>query len=474
MAVISVPADRMGKKLTVCLVFFPRSIYNKLISYVKFKKIFLSLSPRYWYNGGKDPYGKESRKGAVSMQRYDCLVIGAGFAGAVVAGELARAGKKVLVLEKRPHVGGNAYDCLDDAGVLIHKYGPHIFHTNNARVFEYLSQYTDWLDYQHRVVANVPKDGAPRERQEYPVPFNLTSLETAFGPEEGKRLGDKLIAAYGAEKKVTILELRQSRDPEIAALADYVYDHVFVKYTMKQWGQTPEEIDPNTTARVPVFLSRDDRYFQDKYQGMPSDGYTPLVQKILRHPNITLKLSADAKRHLTLGEGELLLDGEVFEGPVVYTGAVDEFFGLKHGRLPYRTLDFQFETWQEETFGKPVPKGRHALTAGEFYQTHATVNYTMDEPYTRITEFKRLTGQDLPGVTTIMKEHSRAYTGAPGEIPYYAIINEENNALYAKYKAEADGYKNLRLLGRLAEYKYYNMDAIIARALALADELLER
>ena len=408
------------------------------------------------------------------MQRYDCLVIGAGFAGATVAGELARAGKKVLVLERRPHVGGNAYDCLDDHGVLIHKYGPHIFHTNDKRVFEYLSQYTDWLDYQHRVVANVPKDGAPRERQEYPVPFNLTSLETAFGPEKGRALGEKLISAYGAEKKVTILELRQSKDPEISALADYVYDHVFVQYTMKQWGQTPEEIDPNTTARVPVFLSRDDRYFQDKYQGMPIEGYTPLFQKLLRYPNITLKLSADARRHLSLEAGKLLLDGEPFDGAVVYTGQADELFDFQFGPLPYRTLDFQFETWQEQLPGKPVPAGRRPLPAGEFYQTHATVNYTMDEPYTRITEFKHLTGQDLPGLTTIMKEHSRSYTGAPGEIPYYAIINEENNALYAKYKAEAERYPNLRLLGRLAEYKYYNMDAIVGRALALADELLGR
>ena len=408
------------------------------------------------------------------MQRYDCLVIGAGFAGATVAGELARAGKKILVLEKRPHVGGNAYDCLDDHGVLIHKYGPHIFHTNDKRVFEYLSQYTDWLDYQHRVVANVPKDGTPQERQEYPVPFNLTSLETAFGPKKGKALGEKLISAYGAEKKVTILELRQSKDPEISALADYVYDHVFVQYTMKQWGQTPEEIDPNTTARVPVFLSRDDRYFQDKYQGMPIEGYTPLFQKLLRHPNITLKLSADARRHLSLEAGKLLLDGEPFDGAVVYTGQADELFDFQFGPLPYRTLDFQFETWQEQLPGKPVPAGRRPLPAGEFYQTHATVNYTMDKPYTRITEFKRLTGQDLPGLTTIMKEHSRSYTGAPGEIPYYAIINEENNALYAKYKAEAERYPNLRLLGRLAEYKYYNMDAIVGRALALADELLGR
>ena len=187
---------------------------------------------------------------------FDALVVGAGFAGAVTARELAERGNlRVLVLERRDHIGGNAYDCLDQAGVLIHQYGPHIFHTNNKRVFDYLSRFTQWRDYQHRVIANIP-DGKTGGRMTYPVPFNLTSLETAFGLEEGRRLGDKLLEAYGPERKVTILELRQSADPEIAALADYVYEHVFVHYTMKQWGQTPEEIDPNTTARVPVFLSR--------------------------------------------------------------------------------------------------------------------------------------------------------------------------------------------------------------------------
>ena len=219
--------------------------------------------------------------------QYDCLVIGAGLAGSVAARELAeRGGKRVLVLERRNHVGGNAYDCFDEAGVLIHQYGPHIFHTNDEAVFRYLCRFTRWRDYQHRVVADLPApDGG---RMQMPVPFNLTSLRKAFGPEEGKRLGEKLIAAYGAEKKVTILELRQNQDPELAKVADYVYEHVFVHYTMKQWGQTPDQIDPNTTARVPVFLSEDDRYFQDEYQGMPLKGYTPLFEAMLDHPNITV------------------------------------------------------------------------------------------------------------------------------------------------------------------------------------------
>ena len=384
-------------------------------------------------------------------QAYDCLVIGAGFAGTVAARELAeRGGRRVLVLERRDHIGGNAYDLPDQAGVLIHQYGPHIFHTSNRRVFDYLSRFTRWRDYQHRVVANV-------HGTEMPVPFNLTSLELAFGKEKAAALEQKLIAAYGAEKKVTILELRQNTDPDIAALADYVYENVFLHYTMKQWDQSPEEIDPNTTARGPVFLSRDDRYFQDPWQGMPLEGYTPLFRRMLDHPNITVELGVDARTRLTLGEHGVELDGAPFTGPVIYSGAVDELFDCRFGRLPYRTLEFRFETY-------PV----------DFWQSHGTVNYTVSEEWTRITEFKYLTGQELPGRTTIAKEISHAYTGAPEETPYYAIISPENNALYQRYRALADGYGSLYLLGRLAEYKYYNMDAIVARALELCDGLIRK
>ena len=384
-------------------------------------------------------------------RQYDILVAGAGYAGAVSARALAEKGKKVLVLERRNHIGGNAYDRPDEHGVLIHQYGPHIFHTNDRKVFDFLSRFTQWRRYQHRVIANIPRDNpevVPAHKKTdgrffFPVPFNLDSLKNAFGMEEGNRLGQKLLDAYPAQSQVTILELRQNPDPEIAAIAGYVYEHVFVHYTMKQWGQTPEEIDPNTTARVPVRLSQDDRYFQDAYQGMPLEGYTKMFERMLDHPNIEVRLGTDARPVLA-----------EFRGPVIYTGQADELFGFKFGPLPYRTLDFKFET---------LPR--------DVCQTHGTVNYTVDEDFTRITEFKHLTGQVLPGVTTIVKEYSRAYTGAEGETPYYAIINPENNALYAKYKAEADKKQQLHLLGRLAEYKYYNMDAIAARALELAERL---
>ena len=382
---------------------------------------------------------------------FDCLVIGSGYAGSVAAREMAeRGGRRVLVLERRGHVGGNAYDCLDEHGILIHKYGPHIFHTSERRVFDYLSRFTGWRDYQHRVVANV-------HGRFLPVPFNLTSLHMAFPEEKAARLEDKLLSAYSANARVTILSLRENTDPELREVADYVYENVFVHYTMKQWGQLPEEIDPATTARVPILLSRDDRYFQDPYQGMPLEGYTPLFQRMLDHPRITVELGVDARERMALEDGVIRLGGEPFAGPVIYTGEVDELFSFRFGHLPYRTLDFDFETLEVDRF-----------------QPTATVNYTVSEDYTRITEYKQLTGQVVPGRTTIMEEYSRAYTGSPGEIPYYAVISPENNALYGRYRDLAGGFSNLHLLGRLAEYKYYNMDAIALRALTLCDGILEQ
>ena len=382
---------------------------------------------------------------------FDCLVIGSGYAGSVAAREMAeRGGRRVLVLERRGHVGGNAYDCLDEHGILIHKYGPHIFHTSERRVFDYLSRFTGWRDYQHRVVANV-------HGRFLPVPFNLTSLHMAFPEEKAARLEDKLLSAYSANARVTILSLRENTDPELREVADYVYENVFVHYTMKQWGQLPEEIDPATTARVPILLSRDDRYFQDPYQGMPLEGYTPLFQRMLDHLRITVELGVDARERMALEDGVIRLDGEPFAGPVIYTGEVDELFSFRFGHLPYRTLDFDFETLEVDRF-----------------QPTATVNYTVSEDYTRITEYKQLTGQVVPGRTTIMEEYSRAYTGSPGEIPYYAVISPENNALYGRYRDLAGGFSNLHLLGRLAEYKYYNMDAIALRALTLCDGILEQ
>lgn len=379
---------------------------------------------------------------------YNSVIIGAGFAGAVVARKLAEKNKKVLVIEKREHIGGNCYDELDENGILIHKYGPHIFHTNDEEVFEFLSKYTEWYNYSHEVVGYV-------HGQYIPIPFNLNTLELVYGKEKAESLKDMLIETYGFDTKVPILELQKSASKEIREIADYVYENVFLRYTMKQWGQKPEEVDASVTARVPVVLSYDNRYFQDKFQGMPLDGYTKLFENLLNHENIEVRLGVDAKDILTMEEGKpIYFEGEEFNGDVIYTGPLDELFGCKYGRLPYRSLEFKFEHFNKDYV---LPKG--------------VVNYTVSEDYTRITEYKYLTGQKKDGSTTIMKEYPMKYEAKEGQIPYYAIMNETNQALYEKYLALVKGHENFHVLGRLAEYKYYNIDAIVGKALALGRTL---
>lgn len=394
---------------------------------------------------------------AINPRRYDAVVIGCGFAGAVVARELAeRGGKRVLMLEKRSHIGGNMFDEVDDAGILVHRYGPHIFHTNNARAFEYVRRFTEWRDYQHEVLSNWYGTYIP-------VPFNKNSMEKVFEPAKAEALIAKLIATFGDERKVTITELRAQNDPELAEVADFVYRNVFLYYTQKQWGLTPDEVDPSVIARVPVFISRDNRYFQDAYQGMPADGYTVLFENMLSHENIDVCLNTEAESVFELVFESAAEDAPItamklkdraIKVPIIYTGPLDELFLTRFGRLPYRTLKFVAESYDFE-----------------HYQPCGTVNYTVTEDYTRITEFKYLTGQVAPN-TTIMKEYSLEYTDKATQIPYYAIINEENNAHYRRYLALTKNLPNFYPLGRLAEYRYYNMDVIIGRALELADRLL--
>ena len=380
---------------------------------------------------------------------YDCIIIGSGIAGAAAARVLAEEqGRNVLVLEKKHHIGGNCYDGKDEYGILVHWYGPHIFHTGNEEVYEWLSRFTDWYAFGHEVVARVGD-------KLLPVPFNLNTLKMVYGEEKAAVLEKKLVDTFGFGARVPILKLREQQDEDLRAIADYVYENVFLRYTMKQWGQTPEEIDPAVTGRVPVVISYDNRYFGDKYQGMPRDGFTPMFEKMLAHPNIEIRTNTNAKDALVISEkeGKVLLEGQEFHGTVIYTGPVDELFDCRFGRLPYRTLRFDFEHYDRPD-----------------YQGHSVVNYTVSEDYTRITEFKYLTGQKADS-TTIVKEYPFAYTGAEGEIPYYAIMNEENNALYQKYADLAAQIPDFHLLGRLAEYKYYNIDAMAAKAIALARSL---
>lgn len=380
---------------------------------------------------------------------YDVIIVGAGTAGCVAAREFAeKQNKKVLVLEKKQHIAGNCYDAKDEHGILIHVYGPHIFHTGKEKVFEYLSRFTDWYFFHHEVVANV--------HGEYlPVPFNLHTLKVVYGEEKAAKLEEKLVSIYGMGNKVPILDLMNHEDEELQMIGKYVYDNVYVYYTMKQWGKKPEEIDPAVTARVPVNISYDNGYFADKYQGVPKDGFTSMFENMLQHENIQVELGVEAQDVLKIVEDQVYFRGEEFKGNVIFTGPIDEFFDCKYGRLPYRTLDFAFEHYEEDDF-----------------QGHAVVNYTVDQDYTRITEYKYLTGQKCKG-TTISKEYPSAYAGEAGQIPYYSIANEENHALYAKYKEEVANVKNFYLLGRLAEYQYYNIDVMVEKAMELAKKLAD-
>lgn len=380
---------------------------------------------------------------------YDNIIIGCGFAGSVIARELAEKGESVLIMEKRSHIGGNCYDSFDEHGIIIHNYGPHIFHTQSKKVYDYLSKYTKWFSYSHEVA------GAVHDLL-LPIPFNLNSLKMVYGEEKGSRLEEHLLSQYGEGTKVPILELKKNPSKDIRDLAQYVYENVFLYYTMKQWGQKPEEIDSSVTARVPVLLSHDNRYFQDAYQGMPLNGYTCLFEKLLQHENIKVLLNTDGLHSLTVRPGEKIVwNGKPYGGRVIYTGPIDELFRFQFGHLPYRSLLFRFQYFLQE-----------------YYQSHAVVNYTVSEEYTRITEFKHMTGQRDKSGTTIVKEYPCAYEpGGNGSIPYYAILNKENRKLYDKYKELADRVPQLYLLGRLAEYQYYNMDAIVEKALLLGEAL---
>lgn len=381
---------------------------------------------------------------------YQSIVVGAGIAGSVIARKLAEEGnQKVLVVDKRDHIGGNCYDVKDEQGVLIHQYGPHIFHTNQKEVFDYLSRFTKWYMFDHEVVANV-------HGSLIPVPFNLNTLYFVYEEEKAKELEEKLITAYGLNSRVPILKLRENEDEDIQKIADYVYENIFLYYTMKQWGKKPEEIDPSVTARVPIVISHDNRYFRDKYQGVPLLGYTSMFQNMLEHPNIDVELNTNSKSILTFKDGQVIYGGKPFTGNVIYTGPIDELYNYDEGQLPYRSLEFVFENFKQND-----------------YQGHSVVNYTVSEEYTRITEFKHLTGQDID-TTTIVKEYPRDYDAKKGQIPYYAINNEENDQLYQSYADRFLKHEHCYLLGRLAEYRYFNMDGMVYHALALSEKLLNK
>ena len=360
----------------------------------------------------------------------DVLVVGAGFAGSVVAERMAAAGRKVVVMDRREHIGGNAFDEPDSRGILIHRYGPHIFHTNSKEVFDYLSRFTGWRPYEHRVLAHV-------EGQLLPIPINLDTVNRLYGLS----LDEEGLKAYFEKVRDPRDEIKTSEDVIVNTVGWDLYRKFYQGYTRKQWGLDPSELFASVASRVPVRTNRDDRYFTDTYQAMPSEGYTKMFARMLESPKITLALGEDFRETREKAKAR----------HIVYTGPVDEYFDCCYGKLPYRSLTFEHEQ----------------MTGVERYQPVGTVNYPNDHAYTRITEFKHLTGQEHPD-TAIVRE----YPQASGD-PYYPIPRPENDLLYKKYRELSEKETGVSFVGRLAQYRYYNMDQVVGAALSAARGILE-
>jgi UDP-galactopyranose mutase len=361
---------------------------------------------------------------------FDYLIVGAGFAGSVLAERLAnQANKKVLIIDKRDHIAGNAYDYYNNDGILIHKYGPHIFHTNSKEVFEYLSQFTPWRPYEHKVLASV--DG-----QLVPIPINLNTINQLYG----LNLSSADVESFFAERAEKVDRVKTSEDVVVSKVGRELYEKFFRGYTRKMWDLDPSELDASVTARVPTRTNRDDRYFTDTYQAMPLYGYTQMFQNMLSHSNIKIMLNTDYKE---------IIDIIPYKN-LIFTGPVDEYFNYCYGKLPYRSLEFKFETVDKQVF-----------------QPTGTVNYPNEQLYTRITDFKYLTGQVHPKTAVVYE-----FPKAEGE-PYYPVPRPENAELYKKYQQLTLTMKNTYFVGRLATYKYYNMDQVVAQALTTFKKIMQ-
>ena len=359
---------------------------------------------------------------------FDYLIVGAGFAGSVLAERLANgSNKKVLICDRRPHIGGNAYDHYNEDGILVHKYGPHIFHTNSREVFDYLSRFTEWRQYEHRVLASV--DG-----QLVPIPINLDTINKLYG----LKLTSFEVEEFFSKVAEPVEQVRTSEDVVVSKVGRELYEKFFRNYTRKQWGLDPSELDASVTSRVPTRTNRDDRYFTDTYQAMPLHGYTRMFEKMLDSPNIKIMLNCDDRE----------LAGEINYREMIYTGPVDAFFDYRYGKLPYRSLEFKHETHSAVQF-QPAP----------------VVNYPNEHAHTRVTEFKYLTGQEHSKTSVVYE-----FPQSEGD-PYYPVPRKENAEVYAKYKALADATPGVHFVGRLATYKYYNMDQIVAQALTVYGKL---
>lgn len=368
------------------------------------------------------------------------LVVGAGLCGGVIARELAERGKKVTLWERRDHIGGNMYDYVDEHGFLVQKYGPHTFHTNEKKLYDYMCRFEQWQDYKLTC-------GAVWEGKYTPTPFNFTTIDTFYPAEKAELLKEKLKKAFSGRDTATVVEVLAHPDEDIRGYAEFLFRNDYAPYTAKQWGISPTEIDPSVLKRVPLRFSYDEGYFGDDYQVMPRHSFTHFFENLLHHPDITVQLGIDALERLRIRDGKLMLDGEVCRIPVVYTGALDELFDREYGRLPYRSLRFEWRYTDESSV-----------------QEAPVVAYPQEPGFTRITEYKKLPPQEGRGSSYAL-EYPLTYDGTDSAEPYYPVLTEESQKQYAQYRDAAEKIPNLILCGRLADFKYYNMDQALERAL---------
>lgn len=385
-------------------------------------------------------------------EKMEVVIIGSGFAGSVIARKLVehRQDIKVTIYEKRNHIGGNMYDEVDENGVLIQKYGPHIFHTNSKEIFEFIGCFTEYRYFKHEVVGKI--DG-----EIVPIPFNFAGIDILFTLEAATNIKKLLMEKYEVNQRVSIGELLNSQNGTIRSFGEYVYEKVFVHYTEKQWGIPINEIDAAVINRIPVVMGYETNHFSTKYQYMPKEGFKKIFDNMLNHPRIQVFCNVNAKNILCFNEEErqVYVNGKKFEGPIIMTGALDELLDYKYGVLPYRSLDLKYEKYKMN-----------------YFQTKPVVNYPNSEEFTRITEFKYLTGQKIDNATTILKEYPCAYNPKKN-IPFYPIVNEDSYSQYEIYKEYFEKFRRFYLCGRLAEYKYYDMNSVIVEAMKCAKKIIE-
>lgn len=375
----------------------------------------------------------------------DCLVVGCGLTGSVIARQLAELGQKIEIWERRAHVGGNMYDYIDEHGFLVQKYGPHTFHTKKKELYDYICQYEQWQEYHLTC-------GAIWNGKYTPTPFNFTTIDTFYLPDRARQLKKKLKIAFAGQEFATVLEVLKHPDPDVREYAEFLFQNDYAPYTAKQWGVSPAEIDPSVLWRVPLRFSYGEGYFDDPYQGMPVHSYTDFFKNLLDHPNIQVKCNTEALDHLTIKNNCIVIDGTLFEGKVFYTGALDELFGCIYGKLPYRSLRFEWRYEEKESL-QPAP----------------VVAYPQEENYTRITEYKKLPIQDKPG-TSYAVEYPLPYKNGEQMEPYYPLLTESSQKQYESYRELANAVQGLICCGRLGDFKYYNMDQALERAQRICKE----